>query len=430
MFARCGRTDKGRRLMRIAILTLGSRGDVQPYVSLGAALKARGHQVRIVTGDGFDALISSAGLDYGRIGIDFQKLIEDPELKAALRSLPALIRAFRTSGELVERTFLDSWQAARDADAIVYHPKMLAAPHIAERLGCPAILAAVVPMVVPTIAFESPLLPMRSLGPSANRLGHKLVLSAARHGFAGRVRAFRTDVLGLPRDGNGRTDILRVAGTPVARITGVSRALVPMPADETTAFTTGYWFSAPDIEGSPDPGLQQFLKSGPPPIYFGFGSMAGKDPGRSAREAIAALTAVGQRGILASGWGGLEVADTPDHVYATGEAPHSWLFPRCAAVVHHGGAGTTHEGLRWGRPTLIRPVFGDQAFWGRRVAAVGAGPDPLPEKKFGGDLLIEALRALSRERHRRAAAEVAERMKDEPGAEGAAILVERLAAAE
>lgn len=202
-----------------------------------------------------------------------------------------------------------------------------------------------------------------------------------------------------------------------------------MPPDTANAFTTGYWFCAPDIVWSPDSELERFLNNGPPPIYFGFGSMAGENPARSALAVIEALTVIGQRGILASGWGGLKAADTPDHVHVIGEAPHSWLFPRCAAVVHHGGAGTTHEGLRWGRATLIRPVFGDQPFWGRRLAAAGAGPDPLPEKHFGGDRLIAALRDLSRETYRRAAAEIAKRITIEPGADGAAALVERLATA-
>lgn len=119
------------------------------------------------------------------------------------------------------------------------------------------------------------------------------------------------------------------------------------------------------------PDLHRFLECGTPPIYFGFGSMAGDDPTRTAREVIKALKAIGQRGVLARGWGGLQAGDAPEHVHLIDEAPHSWLFPRCAAVVHHGGAGTTREGLRWGKPTLIRPVFGDQPFWGRRVEATG-----------------------------------------------------------
>lgn len=412
--------------MRIAIFTIGSRGDVQPYVALGAALQARGHRVTIVTGEGFDKLIASAGLAYGKIDVDFQALISDPDMKAALRSLPALVRAIRGSGQLVERTFRDSWNAADGANVIIYHPKLLAAPHIAERLGCPAILATVVPMAVPTDAFESPLLPIRSFGKLPNLLGHKLVILAAKRGFSGRVQTFRRDALGLTKNDQKPTNILQVAGMPVPRITGVSRALVPMPVDTADTFTTGYWYTGSDRTFTPDPELDRFIHSGPPPIYFGFGSMAGSDPAQTAREVIEALKSTGQRGILARGWGGLQADETPRHVRMIDEAPHSWLFPRCAAVVHHGGAGTTHEGLRWGRPTLIRPVFGDQAFWGRRVAASGAGPNPLSEKCFGGGQLVEALRALGHDSIRQAAKAVAKRMVAEPGVNGAAALIERL----
>lgn len=406
--------------MRIAIMTIGSRGDVQPYIALGTALKANGHTVRIVTGEGFGAMIDDAGLETGRIGIDFEALIADPELKAALRSPRALMRAYRSSGELIDRTLKDSWHAIGEADLIIYHPKMLSAPHIAQKLGCPAILASVVPMIVPTGAFESPLLPIRSLGPAMNRLGHKLVLYGAKRGFGGRVRAFRQQVLDLPERSDRGTDILTVNGSPVPSITGVSRALVPMPPDAAQHAAIGYWFSEPQEDFRPEERLANFLSSGPAPIYFGFGSMIGTDPSRTAREIIAALAATGQRGILASGWGGLEASDCPPNCIQIGAAPHSWLFPRCAAVVHHGGVGTTHEGLRWGRPTLICPVFGDQMFWGRRVADIGAGPPPLKEKRFERRRLADALGRLLSNECRIGAERAAEMIRAEPGAKGAA----------
>jgi sterol 3beta-glucosyltransferase len=119
--------------------------------------------------------------------------------------------------------------------------------------------------------------------------------------------------------------------------------------------------------------------------------MAGRDPEGKARAAIHALERNGQRGILATGWGGLGAADLPPTVLRIEAAPHDWLFERVAAVVHHGGAGTTAAGLRAGRPTVVCPFFGDQPFWGRRVAALGVGAEPIPQKKLTADRLAAAI---------------------------------------
>lgn len=412
--------------MRIAILTIGSRGDVFPYITLGKALTRRGHSVRIVTGKGFGDAVRAAGLDYGEIGFDFQELISDPALKAALRSLPALLLAFANAGSMVDVSLRDCWTHARDAQAIIYHPKAMAAPHIAERLDCPAILAPVVPIGAPTKAFESPLLPLRSFGPTMNLLSHRIVQFAATKGFGTRVRTFRSEVLGLASASSVRTNIFQIAGRPVPKVFGFSRHLVPMPPDIPDMMTTGYWFDTTEPYFQPDPDIEAFLAAGEPPIYFGFGSMAGDRPEATAQEIIAALGRIGKRGILARGWGGLKAKDVPSHVYMIDQIPHDWLFPRCAAVVHHGGVGTTHEGLRHGRPTLVRPVFGDQPFWGRRVASASVGPPPIAEKRFESDRLEAALDSLTSQRYREPAALLSQKMAEEPGVDGAAAAIDTM----
>ncbi len=120
--------------------------------------------------------------------------------------------------------------------------------------------------------------------------------------------------------------------------------------------------------------------------------MAGRSPEDTARLVLDALAQSGQRGLLLTGWGGLSPESVPDNVFVVDSAPHSWLFPRMAAVVHHGGAGTTAEGLRAGVPTVIVPFVLDQPFWGARVKALGLGPDPLPQKKLTAERLAEAIR--------------------------------------
>jgi UDP:flavonoid glycosyltransferase YjiC (YdhE family) len=119
--------------------------------------------------------------------------------------------------------------------------------------------------------------------------------------------------------------------------------------------------------------------------------MGGRNPEDLAAIVLEALAKSGQRGLLLTGWGGMNVMRVPDNVFVLNSAPHNWLFPRMAAVVHHGGAGTTAEGLRAGVPTVIVPFIVDQPFWGKRVKDLGVGPAPIPAKKLTADKLASAI---------------------------------------
>jgi sterol 3beta-glucosyltransferase len=211
---------------------------------------------------------------------------------------------------------------------------------------------------------------------------------------------------------------------------GYSRHVLPPPADwGPDEHVTGYWFLDPEETWQPPADLAAFLAAGPPPVYIGFGSMGSRNPAASAQLALGALAASGQRGILASGWGGLRETDLPESVFMVRAVPHSWLFPQLAAVVHHGGAGTTAAGLRAGVPSLIVPFFGDQPFWGRRVAALGVGPDPLPRKRLSEDTLASAIRqAVGDAGMKVQAAAMAEKIRAEDGVVKAIDLVLRYAA--
>jgi sterol 3beta-glucosyltransferase len=154
---------------------------------------------------------------------------------------------------------------------------------------------------------------------------------------------------------------------------------------------TGYWFQDNLDEWHPSAELEAFLEKGERPIYVGFGSMAGRQPEHFAGIVLEALAQTGQRGVLATGWGGMNVMNIPKNVFVLDSAPHGWLFPRMSVVVHHGGAGTTAEGLRAGVPSVIVPFIVDQLFWGKRVRELGAGPEPIKAKRLTPDNLAEAI---------------------------------------
>lgn len=417
--------------MRILILTLGSRGDVQPYVALGAALWARGHDVIVSTGRGFEAMIEARGLAAAPLSDDVREMIQTPEIQAALRTFSGKIRAWRASKGLFRRQLDEMWAVAQEVrpDIILYHhPKGLAAQHIAEALQIIAVPTALIPAYIPTAAFPSPGLPFGDLGHIGNRMSHKVVVGLMHRLLSGQIGRWRRERLGLaekgPQDLFGGYCPQRKT---VPRLHGFSRQLVPAAEDwGKREKVTGYWFSEPTAGWQPPPALARFLEAGPPPVYVGFGSMPGEDAARLTQNVIDALRAARKRGVLATGWGGLAQVEDAERVHFLESAPHDWLFPRCAAVVHHGGAGTTHEGLRWGRPSIICPVFGDQPFWGQRVAATGAGPLPLPQKRLTAETLSEALKATEAPEMRRRAAEIGEALRAEHGAAGAAAEVDAM----
>jgi UDP:flavonoid glycosyltransferase YjiC (YdhE family) len=414
--------------MRLAIHTLGTRGDVQPYVALARGLMAAGCEVVLTTAARFASFVAAHGVPFAPLPDDFLDLMETPEGKAALSGQNTLTWTFRLVRQVrpMMRRLLDAqWAAVGGADAIIYHPKALGSVHIAERLGIPAFCAFTLPGMTPTRAFPSPMLPFADLGP-LNRLSHELFLRYANTLFREPINRWREEVLGLPP--SRRDDCIH--GVPVPRLYGFSPSVVPKPADwDGNSAVTGYWF-LDDEDWVPPPYLQGFLEAGPPPVYVGFGSIPSVDPVRTTTMITEALALAGQRGILASGWGGLAAAPLSEHVYMLDAAPHNRLFPHVRAVVHHGGAGTTAAGLRAGKPTVICPFFGDQPFWGRRVAELGVGPAPIAFKRLTEAGLVEAIMgAVDDDAMRQRATELGARIRAEDGV-GRAVtfILDRLAA--
>jgi len=411
-------------LAAILIATVGSRGDVQPYIALALGLRKAGHDVTIAACARFASWITEHGLGFASLSDDILKLLDSDSGRAALEdsagvlgTVKTSIRLARRAGPINEQLMNDVWDAARAAepDLVIYHPKALAGPHVAEALGVPAILAVPVPMAVPTGEFPMIGMPRLPLGAWYNRLTYQTAKLGYRSYDKG-VRAFRLAALGLDGPGHALTTTLP-DGQPIEVLHAISAQVMPRPADwPGHAHLTGYWFLDAGGSFTPPAELVEFVGAGDPPVYVGFGSMAGRDPARMTRIVVEALRLAGVRAILATGWGGLETGPLPDTVLPITEAPHDWIFPRVAAVVHHGGAGTTAAGLRAGRPTVVCPFIVDQFFWGRRVEALGAGPSPIPQKKLSPDNLAAAItQATSDCGIAAAAAEIRSRLREDDG---------------
>lgn len=196
-----------------------------------------------------------------------------------------------------------------------------------------------------------------------------------------------------------------------------SEHVLPRSADWTpNVHLTGYWYLNDADTYTPPPDLVEFLSAGDPPVYVGFGSMNNEDPAETTRLVLRALELAGQRGVLLSGWGGLDTSQLPESVYHLSSTSHHWLLPQMAAVVHHGGAGTTGAGLRSGVPSIVVPFFGDQPFWAKRVHALGAGPKPIARRSLSAENLAQAITsALTDRAMRERAAEIGRKLNAENG---------------
>jgi sterol 3beta-glucosyltransferase len=420
--------------VQVAIIAPGSRGDVQPYVALGVGLAARGHGVRLVTTLDHASLVREHGLEPWLAEIDIQRELEAPGARDAIEG-GGLIASFRRFSDIAKRgsdlVARQALAASEAADVVLAgFGGIFTATAVAEKLGVPLVQAYNVPYT-PTAAFPGALTPWLSFPPRGftHRLGHKVARQAIWLTSRASGNPTRRQIFGLsdaPRLGRFDSGIL--GASPI--LYGLSPAVTPRPADWGPRITmTGYWFldAAPDWR--PNGELTEFLAAGPPPVYIGFGSMSSRDPGATAALVLQAIAESGRRAVLHRGWGGLAPTDLPESVLAIDSVPHSWLFPRMAAIVHHGGAGTTAAAIRAGVPAVVVPFHGDQPFWGRLVADKGLAPRAIPRKRLTASRLAAAITtAATDEAMRERAAAVGERVRGEDGVAEAVAAIERVVA--
>jgi len=381
--------------MRFVILTTGTRVDVQPFVALAQGLSRAGHSVVLAAPNSFAPFVESFGVSFAPMGTDYSAVMASPEGKAALSGNP--IKAMQVMKQqifpMMRQMLEDAWAAAQGADVVIYHPKALAGVHLAERLQVPCFIGTAVPIIVPTRAFPAPAFVGRDLGGLLNRLTYSAVRAGTRP-FRGLINTWRRERLGL---GPRLESEYQHNGRPIPVLHAFSAQVVPPPPDwPAEAVVTGYWFPQRTQEWEPPAALADFLEAGPPPVYIGFGSVSSLNPEHTTQLAVEALRRAGMRGIVATGNG-----DAPEQITETvlsiPGAPHDWLFPRTAAVVHHGGAGTVAAGLAAGHPTLVCPATTDQPFWGTVVHQLGVGPAPIPFRQLSAVRLAEGIQTMIRD---------------------------------
>ncbi|KAH7142697.1 hypothetical protein B0J13DRAFT_636314 [Dactylonectria estremocensis] len=433
--------------LNIVIQIVGSRGDVQPFVALGKVLKdTHGHRIRIATHPTFRNFIEENGLEFFNIGGD------PTELMAFMVKNPSLMPGFDaiTSGEVkrrrrgIEEILMGCWRSCIEggnglgppqprskgspldanedpfiADAIIANPPSFAHIHIAEKMRIPLHMMFTMPWS-PTRQFPHPLANIQSSNADdfmTNYLSYTLVEMMTWQGLGDVINRFRQRVLNLPPLSliwaPGLLERLKVSWTYCW-----SPALIPKPNDWGKHIDiSGFFFLNLASTYTPDPQLEAFLSSGPPPVYIGFGSIVAEDPNTMTRMIFKAIELSGVRALVSKGWGGLAADEIglPDNVFMLGDVPHDWLFEHVSCVVHHGGAGTTATGIKAGKPTLVVPFFGDQQFWGSMIARAKAGPEPIRHKDLTAENLAEAIQFCLLPETLHQATQLGEKIREEKG---------------
>lgn len=415
--------------MRVTILALGSRGDVQPMVPLGQALQAAGHRVRVATFAHFAPLVQAAGLGFFRLRGDAQALLHaagaDGFLGRPAAPWQALRALQRSYGSLARSLPVDL--APLDGTDLLLNqlPAHLFGPDLAEHLGIPWAILAVIPLArtrwQPLMGAQA--WPAR--WPGYNLLTYRLGEQVGWQLFRQAVNRLRTERWQLPPAPLfGPFEAIHRQRVPW--LCGFSEHVVPRPPDWGSHVRVTGWWLPHDPAWEPPADLARFVEAGEPPVFIGFGSMPVSDPGRTTALAVEAARLAGRRVVLGGGWAGLGGIRAP-HVFALSEAPYAWLFPRMAAVVHHGGSGTTGWGFWSGVPAVVVPFGFDQFYWGRRAAALGVGPPPVPFRQLTAERLAGAIHAAVSDRAmRQAAAELGARVRAENGAARAVEIIQGL----
>ncbi|MCC7447680.1 MAG: glycosyltransferase family 1 protein [Anaerolineae bacterium] len=376
-------------MKRLTIFALGSRGDVQPYTALGKGLQDAGYRVRVATFESFRGMVEGQGLDFHPVRGDAQALLQGSMSRDSLgtRNPIRTMRAIMSSYGAVADDYIAAFSsdALFDSDGIINQlPGALFGLDLAEKLRVPHIAASVIPLV-PTRAFPNPLLSASNGVGAFNRLSYRFAAQLVWFFFRPKIAVFRR-MLGL----SSPARLLRLDGYPV--LNGFSPHVIPPPTDwGRNIYTTGYW-TLTELDWTPPAPLLDFLRAGSPPVFIGFGSMFVADPTGLTRTILEAVQLSGQCAVLYSGWANLGGASLPDTVYCLDYAPYLWLFPQMAAVIHHGGSGTTGLALGSGVPSMVVPFTADQPFWGRRTQTLGVGAAPIPIKQLTAERLAAAIR--------------------------------------
>lgn len=367
--------------MKIVLSTFGSRGDVQPMLALALGFKTAGHQVLLIGPPEKAAWAAELGCPYQPAGNDVTALIDTLDAAHTARSALVFLRYVRREVAVQFEALPDMVQGA---DVIVAASLCFGLASMAEALQIPYRFITFAPQLIPSGHHPFPAFRHQRLPQWCNRVGWRLVKAMDRINLTRLVNAHRRKMGLMPV----RDFLAHIMGSRVIVASDAAIAAVP-PDIETEFIQTGYMhLNLPEQEL---PELEEYLAAGKTPIYAGFGSMPPRDQARQVPLIVNAARAAGRRVVISRFWEEPQAKDNGDDVFFIHKCPHRQLFPKMAAIVHHGGAGTTATAAISGVPQVVVPHLLDQYYWGERIRRSGLGPPPVWRSKLTAAKLGKAI---------------------------------------
>ena len=409
--------------MNITMLTMGSAGDVRPYIVLGRELQKRGHHITLAAFSSFAHMVEEAGLHFFPLSgnaEDFISSVMNPDTNA----VTYLPRLFKTLHAVVPDLLCDLEESCINAEAMVCNYFGTVYYSVAEKLHIPCIQTHFFPMD-PTASIPMSSVRNQNLGPVLNKMSYKFAYFAIGTVEKILLSDWRKKSNVTKRKASTHP-VYRIGNHEIPVIYAISPSVFPRPSEwPDNLKMAGFLFDTSSNEWEPPKDLTDFLSSGEKPVYIGFGSMRSGDMNRMLTIILRSLHSVGLRAIISGTLSDKSRKSNHKIYFANSYIPHDWLFPRVSAVIHHGGAGTVAAGLRWGCPTWVLPFAGDQPFWGMQVFRIGCGPKPVAREKISVQKFTEGLlNLLSNPEYKKNAADIADRLANENGKETAADLIE------
>lgn len=406
-------------------MTAGSRGDVQPIVALARGAQSFGFDVKVAANAEYECLVRQSGLPYVPFGTQSPKQVWTDEAQTSHAARGAL-RYARIVKRILQRKpphrerLREISHACKGSSAVVFSHATFSVYHVAEHLGVKAIAAYLYPSL-PSSGYPAMLTPPGIIRSAYyNALTHFIVNQTFWTVDRPWVNRWRTEDLSLSTLGLF-PPLSYFVRNNVLNLHGFSPSVVPPPGDWPLASSaTGYWFLDEGVGWQPSLALARFVESGPPPVCVTFGSEIDANPAELYTAVFDALTRVGVRAILVTGWADQEKLPRSERVFVVDSVPYDWIFPRMSCVVHHAGTGTAAEVLRAGKPSVCVPFHGEQRFWAHVMHSIGASYKPIPRSKLTAEALATALRIVMSDDYMRSKATViGSKIRSESGVERA-----------
>ena len=419
--------EKGIDMRRIVIATIGSRGDVEPYIALGIELKKIGYDVIVSAPQVYCRLVEEHNLRYRELkAVNPQDMMKIPEVEAQFNKgnmVGALLLLMKKSKSVIKNYLREMYSNMEGADLVITTMVPYGASDAAEKMNVPMVHTLLNP-AVPTKSVPCVIMP--HIPKWMYSFSHKVLEWGFYICFKHTLNNLRENEWGLPKLRKCPLGQYRKNGN--ITLLAYSKAVIEKPSDwSEREVVTGFWQIDSQNHYVPKKELEDFLgEEKQRPFYIGFGSMPIKDVERTVEMIDKALELAKERAVLYLSYNDIEHIRHSDRIYIVNDIPHSWLFPRVKATVIHGGIGTCRASMMAGKPTFVIPFMGDQEFWGLQLYKMGVGPKPIKLKQLNAELLAEILTELNSDAYKNHAENIKKQLSDERGVLNAAKKIDEI----